>query len=189
MDAAEKIRTRWPEGTSHWHLDQVEEKETAIILLLGLDSNTLPMLAFLKDSRVIHLDHYYPVITNIGQSSARGFLARCVLDQPVRRIVKREEIPVTEKSTSVEEQSIKSSKRAGPYALKKGLAFVSVNESKIMGLTLGNSCMIRVGFVKLSVGVFGCVPCLSNGSNEQESCNPRGHISSEEADHAGGVEA
>ena len=76
------------------------------------------------------------------------------------------------------------------YTLKKGLAFVSVNESKITASMLGVSCVISVGFVEISVGVLVYVRCLSDRSNERESTGRQGEISSEEADHApAGIQA
>jgi len=58
-----------------------------------------------------------------------------------------------------------------PYALEKGLAFVSVNECEIMGSMLGVSCVISVGFVEISVRMLVCVPWLSECSDEEgKSC-------------------
>ena len=57
-----------------------------------------------------------------------------------------------------------------PYALEKGLAFVSVNESEIMRSMLGVSCVISVRFVETPVGMLVCVPWLSECSDEGESC-------------------
>lgn len=94
------MRTCGPEGTPHGHLDQVEEKEAAVVLLLGVDADTLPVLALLEDRRVIHLHHDYPVIADVRQAGVGRLLPCGVLDQAMRRIVKRPEIPVTDKRIS-----------------------------------------------------------------------------------------
>jgi hypothetical protein len=81
----------------------------------------------------------------------------------------------------------KASKRDRLYALKKGLAFVSVNECKIVGMTFDASRVIHVGIVKPSVGMFVCMPCMSGGSNKRQSLHRQGQIPREEADHAAGL--
>ena len=83
----------------------------------------------------------------------------------MRRIVKREEIPVTE-VVSVEGQG----RGMDHNALEKGLAFISVNECKVMGMgpMFGGSRMIIASFMETSVGMLICVCCLSNDNNERE---------------------